>query len=205
MKSRLIRATHCDASPDLVARVLPWLYDASRPYLDYLVGSPDRAREMLSELALRDSSEFSVCQMRIAEEDGELVGGYISMPSGDLPARRKADATWIAMRLSSSERRALLGRMAQVRMAFAPARPEHLYLSRIGVLAHHRGRGVGRELIDDLVEFARDGGYRGIRLDVWSGNQLACRLYEHHGFRRSHEPEGVHRDLSYVAMELDGP
>jgi GNAT superfamily N-acetyltransferase len=52
----------------------------------------------------------------------------------------------------------------------------------IGVVASHRGTGVGRMLLTALTESARSNGYRAMSLSVEEDN-YACRLYEAVGFR----------------------
>jgi ribosomal protein S18 acetylase RimI-like enzyme len=53
----------------------------------------------------------------------------------------------------------------------------------IGVRAHWRGRGVGRQLLVMLLEMAREDGYLTLSLSVEKDN-FAIRLYESLGFTR---------------------
>ena len=71
------------------------------------------------------------------------------------------------------------------------------------VAASHRGRGIGRVLLEQAVAWARDAGVRKIELHVFPWNDPAIRLYERFGFRR----EGVRvqhyrRDGEFVVAIL---
>ena len=64
-----------------------------------------------------------------------------------------------------------------------------VHLARYGVaeigmlLAEEvRGRGVGRRLLDALVDAARELGAHKVELQVWPHNTAAIRLYQSHGF-----------------------
>jgi putative acetyltransferase len=54
----------------------------------------------------------------------------------------------------------------------------------MGVLAAHRGRGIGRALLSACVAKARANGLSRIELDVRADNEPAISLYERVGFRR---------------------
>jgi len=54
----------------------------------------------------------------------------------------------------------------------------------IGVEDAHRGRGIGRALLDDLLAAARDAGTERVFLEVRASNEGAVRLYERAGFHR---------------------
>jgi GNAT superfamily N-acetyltransferase len=46
-----------------------------------------------------------------------------------------------------------------------------------------RGRGLGQRLLDACVAFARDAGYRTLRLWTHESHRAACALYAKNGFR----------------------
>ena len=56
-------------------------------------------------------------------------------------------------------------------------------LDQLSVRGSHRRRGVGRALVDAVVEFARKNGIREIQLSVWWGNRVARAFYRNLGFR----------------------
>ena len=67
-----------------------------------------------------------------------------------------------------------------------------------------RGQGLGRLLLDRVIEWAWSSGVRKVRLGVTDGNAAAERLYVSRGFRPTgyQEPLGSHPHLRCVFMEL---
>lgn len=63
-----------------------------------------------------------------------------------------------------------------------PYRQGELLMDGLCVQAAWRGRGVGTRLLQAVLEFAREQGYRTVRLDVVDTNPGARRLYERQGF-----------------------
>ncbi|WP_341210972.1 GNAT family N-acetyltransferase [uncultured Limimaricola sp.] len=66
----------------------------------------------------------------------------------------------------------------------------------MGVVTGHRGRGIGRALLDATLEAARGAGVRRVELSAYASNLAAIALYERMGFRH----EGRQRD----AYRIDG-
>jgi len=60
--------------------------------------------------------------------------------------------------------------------------PGQLLMDGIAVSPAMRGCGIGTQLLNRLIEYARSEGYRSIRLDVIDTNPAARRLYERIGF-----------------------
>jgi putative acetyltransferase len=74
--------------------------------------------------------------------------------------------------------------------ASAALRRRHVAALGIGVIGHAQGQGVGRALMQALVDYAdRWGQILRIELTVYTDNLRAIRLYEGFGFRH----EGTHR------------
>lgn len=69
--------------------------------------------------------------------------------------------------------------------------PSSPHVADLGLMvaAAHRGRGIGRALLDRAACWAADAGVRKLELHVFPWNEPAIRLYESFGFRR----EGVRR------------
>jgi len=61
-------------------------------------------------------------------------------------------------------------------------RQGELLMDGITVSADYRGQGVGTQLFDALVDYAKENGYQAIRLDVIDTNPHARRLYDRLGF-----------------------
>ncbi len=59
----------------------------------------------------------------------------------------------------------------------------HAHLALLAVLPEHRGRGVGRGLVDWLETSARTAGTFTIRLELRAGNEAAYAFYVRLGYR----------------------
>lgn len=95
-----------------------------------------------------------------------------------------------------------------VAYAFAMPGVEEWHLLNLTVLPSLQGRGLGRDLLDDLVDQARRDGSARIWLEVRASNERARRLYERYGFqavglRRGYYPAGPGRREDAVVMRLD--
>jgi RimJ/RimL family protein N-acetyltransferase len=79
----------------------------------------------------------------------------------------------------------------------------------IGIMAAHRGRGIGHALMDATLQAAWEGGLTRIELTVRVDNEHAKRLYESFGFaieglcKRHMRVEGRYHD-SYLMARLYG-
>lgn len=60
--------------------------------------------------------------------------------------------------------------------------PDQLLMDGIGVSPKMRGNGIGTKLLHSVIEYAKNKGYRSVRLDVIDTNPAARRLYERVGF-----------------------
>ena len=78
----------------------------------------------------------------------------------------------------------------------------------MGLLASHRGQGLGRRLLTQTLARARDRGLERVELSVLHDNIAAYALYDRLGFvvegRRIHDwkHEGVYRDSILMALNI---
>ncbi|WP_419503215.1 GNAT family N-acetyltransferase [Candidatus Allofournierella excrementavium] len=70
------------------------------------------------------------------------------------------------------------------RQAGGPVKMERktLYIDSIAVDEAHRGRGIGRRLLDECKAIARNRGCCGLELQVNAANARAMKLYREYGF-----------------------
>jgi ribosomal protein S18 acetylase RimI-like enzyme len=69
----------------------------------------------------------------------------------------------------------------------------------------HRQRGVGRQLVNDVLNWARGRNARILQLMVTSNNETAMRFYERLGFRRTGRTEPYPNDPAVVEYEMARP
>jgi putative acetyltransferase len=72
-------------------------------------------------------------------------------------------------------------------------------LKRMWFLPAYRGRGLGRKMAEQLLQFAREKGYTRVRLDTGRNQPAALKLYERLGFQ---EIERYNQSVCDVFMEL---
>ena len=72
--------------------------------------------------------------------------------------------------------------------------PTTVRMDRLYVRASHRGRGLGRDLMDEAIRLGRRSGRRSLQLGVWESNTAAIAFYEHVGFKACGEETFVMGD-----------
>jgi ribosomal protein S18 acetylase RimI-like enzyme len=148
------------------------LYDAAfGAKLSIAIPNKDSRLAVLRE-AFNPSSCF------VAMSDGELVGiAGFKTTTGSLTGG-----------MTFGKLRAQLGLMKALRASLILALFERkltkgeLLMDGISVSPKMRGSGIGSSLLRQLIDYARIGGYRTLRLDVIDTNPSARRLYERIGF-----------------------
>jgi len=163
--------------------VLPWVHEAGNPYFDWVFGGPDQTRRTLADRMQHDSSEVSLDRVVLLLEDEIPLGGFISMGGEDLLYCRKADALAILNDPNETWKAEIRHRLQAVRGLFPLVTADQYYLSKLGIATYARGRGLGRALAEEYLERGRAARFTRFRLDVWSENQAALRLYATLGFR----------------------
>ncbi|HLV04629.1 ribosomal protein S18-alanine N-acetyltransferase [uncultured Georgenia sp.] len=72
----------------------------------------------------------------------------------------------------------------------------------IGVATEHTGRGIGTQLLADLLERAREARSRRVFLEVRASNEVAQRLYRRAGFQPVGTRPGYYGDEDALVMRL---
>ena len=138
-------------------------------------GRPDEWRE-LKELRLRALSDAPDAFGSSVDVESEYPDGVWEQRASDQPLFVAVEAQrWWGM--------------AGI---FRPDVPSTVGIWGMWVDPSHRGRGIGRALLDAAVEWAREEGARRVVLTVTESNPAAHRLYVGSGF----VPTGVRRPLS---------
>lgn len=92
--------------------------------------------------------------------------------------------------------------MAGIAREIGQRRRHRAALWGVWVAPSHRGRGVGRRLVDACLEWARENHVRAVYLEVVDGEDPTRSLYGRLGFiRREVDPYGAYVDGRDVALE----
>jgi ribosomal protein S18 acetylase RimI-like enzyme len=76
-----------------------------------------------------------------------------------------------------------------------------LVIHRLSVHPNSQGKGIARRLMDFIEDFAKRNQYSCIRLDAYSGNITALRLYDRMGYQRLGQVFFPFRDLPFYCYE----
>ena len=60
----------------------------------------------------------------------------------------------------------------------------------MAIMFEHRGQGIGKRLLLEMIEFARSIGYSALSLSVDPHNKPALQMYEKSGFKKIYEDDG---------------
>lgn len=71
---------------------------------------------------------------------------------------------------------------------------KHVGLLGMGVVAAHRGKGIGSKLLENVIRSSWGAGLKRIELEVFTTNTVAVNLYKKNGF----ELEGTKRNARYL-------
>jgi len=85
--------------------------------------------------------------------------------------------------------------------------PENVFIVGFSISKPYQGRGLGKKLIEAIINYARDDGRHSLLLTAAEDNTPALRLYGKFGFRkvkvlRDEYGSGINRRL--MRLELDG-
>jgi GNAT superfamily N-acetyltransferase len=76
-----------------------------------------------------------------------------------------------------------------------------LVVHRLCVDPAYQGNGLGTRLMDFAEEYAKQHAYASIRLDAYTGNPSAIRLYERRGYRKAGQVYFPRRTLPFFCFE----
>lgn len=152
-------------------------------------GDLDDVRQLMRNYnALLESFGVNLCFQNFDEELAALPGKYVQ-PHGNLwIARDEADQALGIIAVKPLEEEAVCE------------------MKRLWVEDRAKGTGLGRRLAETSITFARDAGYRTMKLDTLRSRMpTAVALYRKLGFTETtayvHNPES---DVIYMALELRG-
>ncbi len=152
----------------------------------------------------REWQTYRELRLRALLESPDAFGSTYDVESG------RADAEW-ARRIEVGARvKTELPLVAWVdgmaiglawgRVQEVEAEAVHVY--QVWVAPEHRGRGVGRLLLNTIVDWAREIGSHYVALDVTSGDSPAMRLYARAGFQPFGDPKPLRPGSSLTRQPM---
>jgi diamine N-acetyltransferase len=200
----------------------PWV---GRSILDHARRSAERergrTRNMSGEIRIRRAALGD--QVVLASLSADVHELHVSQrPDVFKPVDVLGLERWFRDQLASRDAKIWIAQIGDTPVGYALAvqahRVENVFcyerrwyeIDQVGVRPQYRRRGVGRRLLEHIVEFAKTDGVSDIQLNTWTFNDLARASFERLGFvsrnvrlERSAEPGA--REHVQLADEPDRP
>lgn len=184
---------------------LPGVHEAGRPYVDWFFGGPAEARAALRGWMARSSSEVFLGRAALLIGRDGVIGGFVALSGAELSCCRQADAIASISSAGPCGRNTVIERIEVAKELFPHVALTEFYLSKIWVAPEARCAGWGAVLLRRYFDAGVRNGYTDFRLDVWSGNDAAIRLYRRLGFETQQQAVSDRAALSYTSMTAKSP
>ncbi len=172
------------AEPADAEAAVPLIYLSGPDAFDFVFTVPGKggAQDFLHHAFVDGAGEFGHRNHVVAIEDGKLVaaGGGWSGKSG--VAFMWAGARQILGYYGLLAGLGVIVRGLRTEAVIPPPAGDRHYLGHLGVLPGLQGRGIGKLLIDHLINHGRAKGFKLAALDVAATNTRGQALYERLGF-----------------------
>ena len=138
------------------------------------------------QTARSDSSVIGICGINSSDE---IIGWAMGSPHPDrINSGLRRPLPWFAVqmfRVIFTRPAVLLQLVSSLLTSSAETemKKDEVELTYIGVTPNHRGKGLGKSLLEAFVESSRSKGYRSVVLSVETDNSAAITLYEKSGFK----------------------
>jgi GNAT superfamily N-acetyltransferase len=182
MDVRLRTATPCDA-PALAVLI----YLAAKSHYENsgydisLGGSYEHQLEQIAALTVTEARSWFHCShFVVAEMHGRIVAGAAGFDR--IRTEAAIPAALMEIGWTPEAIGALECKLERLYAAF-PDEPAGCWtVDHVAVLPDCLGMGLGRKVVERIVQAGIEGGYELFKLDVFAGNAIARRLYEAAGF-----------------------
>jgi ribosomal protein S18 acetylase RimI-like enzyme len=146
-------------------------YEAFRRKFRLLLGAEAKAKAVLA-------ADFNPDYAFVALEGDKVLG---------IAGIQHDGKHFVALRLSTMQHHlgwlSGLYHFTMMKLFERTQRRGELMMDGIAVAPDARGKGIGTRLLATVLEYARENGFKYVRLDVVNTNPDARRLYEREGFR----------------------
>jgi ribosomal protein S18 acetylase RimI-like enzyme len=180
-------------------------YLASEPYTSFVYESPAQARSLARQLFERGLGEYSKPFGTAGlDDDRSTVVGMLAYLDGGELRRARMDVAIALVREGLVTDDPMSERISLAAETMMAVDESDLYLARIAVADHARGRGIGTMLMAELERAARARGKTRLVLEVSPVHEAALKLYERAGFEVADEQHvddpATGRSLAYRHM-----
>jgi len=163
--------------------VAPFLFDSAYELLTFMFGDRKKAVTTLAHLFDEPGGHFSHAFAKVLSVDGVTTGVELGYDLETLTAQELRGTLNTFKTTPISRWPHLVFRVAPALSGYVP--PPSLdayYINNIAIDQNARGNGLGKMLLNHVVEQARVDGHAAIELDVTATNKGAIRFYERNDF-----------------------
>ena len=173
------------ALPEDVAAAVPLIYSSGPAAFDYVFATRDGGDSLafLHRCFLDGAGEFGWRNHWVGVIDGRVVAVGAGYGADTKWPFTLAAARQILSHYGVGRGLGVISRGLRVESVIRPPDGDMHYLAHLAVAPELRGRGVGRALIDQLMDRAREAGRPRAVLDVAVSNPRAEALYQRVGFK----------------------
>jgi len=160
----------------------------------------------LERITPRNALIFKAVRLRALQDTPSAFGSTYAKES------QLADTEWVARAGNMDGERSIgflaidVGAACGIAACFLDqADATQAHLISMWTAPTHRQRGVGRMLVDKLLEWTRERKVCALRLMVVCNNETAIKFYEHLGFTRTGRTESYPNDPALIEYEMSRP
>ena len=175
---------------------------AGQTYKEVVLG--DGRKAVLRAPEWGDLDDFLALINELVDEHADILRSTHST--------RGEETEWLADRLAAIEKGNLIALVAEVNGRVVassdvaqrtPENPQHSHVGVLGIaiLKTARGIGLGKVLMDSLLQLSKQAGLKIIILDMFATNNSARRLYEKVGFIEVGKiPKAINQNGKYIDL-----
>ena len=159
------------------------IYESSHELLNFMFKSQSTAEKVLEKLYRKNRGHFSYVFSTVVEMDGEIIGLELGYDKEQLAKQELVGSILLLLNSPRSIWWHLIAKTGRVIDSYVP-KPSYktYYINNIAVSTKSRGSGIGKHLLEDIINRANHKCYDGIELDVTAVNENAIEFYKKHGF-----------------------
>lgn len=198
------------AQPSDAEAAVPLMYSSGPATFDYIfvTRSRDEVAEYLRIAFRDDRGELGYANHVVAELDGEVVGLGAAFSGGDAMRFLIGGLAGLLSFYGPMRTPAIVSRVLRVEKIIAPPKGDLHYIAHLGVAPDLRSHGIGRRLVEQLLDAGRALGRKTAALDVAVHNERAYALYERMGFKPAYQRTSTLKNKhahvpSHIRMELE--
>jgi len=178
-----MKFSRCDIARHDLHRIADLIYETEPSLSAILFGkNKDKALSNIQHIVRMGGSSLDHDNIYLAAENDYIFGLTIFYKGSDINKKHESKSISKALDLLDLLRLSFYEHTLIKRLLTTYIEKDQLYISNVCVDKEHRGKGVGRFLLNNIITHAKTRKCTSIILDVSNDNQVAIALYKKMGF-----------------------